>query len=96
MSNYWIMEMKTNYIDAQPHFSRSDWSALVAHCRPAQLGPKYSIGQSNLVRQIMFEVGVDWVVRFRLPSDHRLAGRNEALKPSLILRVEVAGMLYLS
>jgi hypothetical protein len=62
---------------------------------PCEFGEKFSIGHFNMVRQIVFEDGISWVARLRLPLLKAVFGGREALDRASSLKVEIASMKLL-
>ncbi|KEZ39514.1 Protein kinase-like domain [Scedosporium apiospermum] len=58
-----------------------------------QYEDKFSVGHFNMVRRIVFEDGVNWVARVRLPNENMFAGREE-LEDSKTMEIEVASMKF--
>ncbi|KAH9211764.1 hypothetical protein DL95DRAFT_525548 [Leptodontidium sp. 2 PMI_412] len=61
---------------------------------PCEFGEKFSIGHFNMVRRIVFEDGISWVARLRLPLLKAVFGDREALDPASSLKVEIASMKF--
>lgn len=72
------------------------WNAVTAAASRAragircQLGDAIVTGHFNLVRQIVFEDRVNWIVRMRLPPLPSVFGHREALDIENIMRSEIA------
>ena len=56
---------------------------------PCDIGRNFSVGHFNLVRQIIFNDGIIWVVRLRLPDLPAVFGNREALHAVSTLATEV-------
>jgi hypothetical protein len=52
----------------------------------------FSIGHFNMVRHIVFEDGISWVARLRLPLLSEAFGGREALDCDGSLKIEIASM----
>lgn len=61
---------------------------------PCAFGERFSIGNFNLVRQIVFEDGVRWVARLRLPELKAVFGGREALDIASTLKIEISTMKF--
>ncbi|CAJ2505976.1 Uu.00g001060.m01.CDS01 [Anthostomella pinea] len=87
---------------ATSFYASVNCDSVAAHCIllrdgvPCTLSDNYSIGHSNLVRQIVFQDGVTWVVRLRLPDLPTTLGNRETITGTEALEIEVASMKYLS
>ncbi|KAK5218482.1 hypothetical protein LTR47_011704 [Exophiala xenobiotica] len=62
---------------------------------PCNFGEKYSIGHFNMVRRILFEDGISWVARLRLPRLGAVISDRATLDEAKTLKVEVASMKFL-
>lgn len=62
---------------------------------PCTVGEKFSIGHFNMVRRIVFEDGISWVARLRLPRLGAVISDRETLDEAKTLKVEVASMRFL-
>lgn len=60
-----------------------------------RLSEKYSVGHFNLVRKLVFEDGVSWIARLRLPLLQNVFGTREALDVASSMRIEIATAKYL-
>ncbi|PVH70379.1 hypothetical protein DL98DRAFT_661210 [Cadophora sp. DSE1049] len=61
---------------------------------PCEFGEKFSIGHFNMVRRIVFEDGISWVARLRLPLLKAVFGGREALDRASSLKIEIASMKF--
>ncbi|EEP79988.1 predicted protein [Uncinocarpus reesii 1704] len=79
---------------------KTDWHAVVATASRLRNGKncsirrRFSIGIFNMVKRIVFEDGVSWVIRLRMPSLGGMLGRKERLPPGQALGMEVAAMIF--
>lgn len=77
------------------------WDALRAtasKCRggiECELSDKYSLGHFNLVRRLVFNDGVSWVARLRMPLLQNFFGDREALDVHSSMSIEIATTNYL-
>lgn len=76
------------------------WDKVTSLCSnlrnvPCDIGRNFSVGHCNLVRQIIFNDGIIWVVRLRLPDLPTVFGNRETLDAVSTLAIEVATMKYL-
>lgn len=62
---------------------------------PCHFTDKFSIGHFNMVRRIVFDDGVSWVARVRMPELGAVFGERELLSVASTLRVEVASMKFI-
>jgi hypothetical protein len=61
------------HVKATALLNTFDWDKLIAiackHCGdPCNLLSKFSIGNANVMRMLIFEDGVSWMARVRLPG----------------------------
>ena len=81
--------------------AKIDWEALTSLASKLRDGinchvsDKFSLGQFNMVRRIVFEDGTSWVSRLRLPELKSVFGHREALDVRSSMQVEIATMAYL-
>ncbi|KAJ4528071.1 hypothetical protein HRR83_000822 [Exophiala dermatitidis] len=86
---------------ATAFFAAVKWDQLVSLSSrlrggiPCTLGEKFSIGHFNMVRRILFEDGISWVARLRLPRLGTAVGDRDTLDEARTLKVEVASMNFL-
>jgi hypothetical protein len=86
---------------ATAFFAAVKWDQLVSLSSrlrggiPCTLEEKFSIGHFNMVRRIVFEDGISWVARLRLPRLGAVTGDRETLDEARTLKVEVASMKFL-
>ena len=86
---------------ATTFFAAVKWDVLASlssslrNSIPCEFGEKFSIGHFNMVRQIVFEDGISWVARLRLPLLKAAFGSREALDYTSSLKVEIASMRFL-
>jgi hypothetical protein len=60
------------------------------------LSEKFSLGHFNLVRRIIFDDGVNWIARLRLPELPDFFGtRREALGTRECMEIEISTAKYL-
>ncbi|KAI0398956.1 hypothetical protein F4802DRAFT_611243 [Xylaria palmicola] len=62
---------------------------------PCEFGEKFSIGNYNMVRRIVFTDGISWVARVRMPPLKAASGALEVLDVAGTLQVEIASMKFL-
>lgn len=90
-----LYERATNFFDA------INWDTLITLASKAHadvschLSEKYSLGNFNLVRQIIFADGTLWIVRLRLPGLDGVFAAHETLDTTRAMQVEVATLNYL-
>lgn len=81
--------------------AKLNWSAVLETAKRLRGGENckivsgFSVGAYNLVRRIIFEGGVSWVVRARMPSFGGMLGKRDMLPPGQIIRIHVAAMSFL-
>lgn len=80
---------------------RVDWDSLTNIASSLRngfkctLSAKYSVGHFNLVRKLVFEDGVGWVARLRMPLLQNVFGTREALDVASSMRIEFATAKFL-
>lgn len=78
-----------------------NWDALIQICSEAHRGvacrlhDKFSLGHFNLVRHVIFEDGMEWIARLRLPDIPAVFGQRELLDVESIMKSEIAATKYL-
>ena len=70
-------------------------SSQVRHGIPCKLSDEFSVGHSNMVRRIVFDDQVSWIVRLRMPPISDVPADREAASVARIMQVELAGMKFL-
>lgn len=45
-----------------------DYASELREQRPCTMSAEFSVGNDNLVRNIKFDDGVEWIARFRMPA----------------------------
>ncbi|KAH6646233.1 hypothetical protein BKA67DRAFT_97034 [Truncatella angustata] len=78
-----------------------NWDALLSiasHLRsgmPCKISDKFSVGQFNMVRRIIFDDEVSWVARLRMPPVSAVPTDREAASVATVIDIEVAGMKFI-
>jgi len=70
-------------------------AAKLRHGISCRVGENYSVGHFNMVRQLIFEDGLSWVARLRLPELRSVFGDREMLDVERSMKVEIATMALL-
>ena len=99
-SHAWKPPVESEAYDAGTSLIRTvDWEAVKVHCInlwPGQsciLEPEWNVGTVSLIRKIVFDDGVGWIVKLLLPlEDH-----DYKITPDMIqgLQSEMATMEYI-
>lgn len=86
---------------ATKFFAAVEWDAL-AHLSsglrngiPCRFEGSFAIGYHNMVRHIVFEDGINWVARLRLPRLESVSPVNEMLEDARALKIEIATMKFI-
>lgn len=61
---------------------------------PCKFRENFSMGHFNMVRHLVFEDGINWVARLKMPGLESAFGCRDALNNASILEVEVASMRF--
>ncbi len=89
------------YERAITFFASVNWGSLARHASTIRngvgchLSGKYSLGHFNLVRRIIFEDGVNWIARLRLPQVDMDEEERGALDRVSAMRLEMATANYI-
>lgn len=87
------------YERATAFFAAVKWDVLASISSslrngiPCEFGEKFSIGHFNMVQRIVFEDGISWVARLRLPLLKAVFGGRE-LDSASSLKIEIASMKF--
>jgi hypothetical protein len=89
-----LYERATAFLAAVKWDVLASFSSSLRNGIPCELAKGFSMGHSNMVRRIVFEDGVSWVARLKLPLLPSVFGDHERLDGASVLRIELASMKF--
>ncbi|OCL08288.1 hypothetical protein AOQ84DRAFT_407192 [Glonium stellatum] len=105
-SSHWIgvlayQEHDALHQRATTFLQQVGWEAVTRICSqkhqniPCRLQNNFAVGRFNLVRHLIFEDGIEWAVRLRLPELPSDSDTAKVQDVELMMRCEIASMKYL-
>ncbi len=88
------------YQQTKQFLSTIEWGELASLCSTLRggmachVGDKFSMGQSNLAKQVIFEDGTCWLARLRMPENGLVFGRKESSTREATLEIEASTMRF--